>query len=119
MEPTRWWVEGELPGDAWEWSRPRVLGDALRYCGGRTPTHPGKYGFVGAEVTPEHFCELDGPAVEEAQRLGAGGLLECLVCGTPIFVPPLTCLGRVEEEIDGGVFHADQLLRDRARRGDS
>lgn len=72
--------------------------NALRYAGGTDGTRPGKYGFQGAEVTPEHFCQLDGDAYEWCSRIPAGGLAYCLVCGIPIFIPPQTCLERIDHE---------------------
>lgn len=50
--------------------------------------------------------ELDADAFVAAERHPAGGVLPCVLCGQAVFVPPATCLERVEDdldEIDGGI----------------
>lgn len=92
-----------------------LLGNALRFCGGTDGRHPGAYGFTGKATAAEHFCQIDGDAYTFCARSSpGGGLTECLVCGTPIFVPPETCLERLQDldaELIVDVASGDRIAR--------
>lgn len=90
------------------------LDNALRFCGGIDPTlnaphssrvFQGKY----TGIDPDHFCELDGESYRWCARQPAGGLTYCVRCHIPIFVPPETCLERLEPDAAHTLHHASDL----------
>lgn len=59
--------------------------------------------------TDHEHHELDGAGVRWLQRLPGGGVAWCLHCDWPIFVPPETCVERLDVEEISGTFHFDDL----------
>lgn len=55
--------------------------------------------------------ELAGPGVRWIQRLPGGGVAWCLHCGYPVFVPPETCVERIDLDEIEGTFHFSDLTR--------
>lgn len=95
------WPGLDLP-EGFGRSAPELLDAALRDPVGSYVDH----------FHPAGVCELEAYGVEEARELLAGGVVGCIHCGRPVFIPP-----RTSSRYDGGAdieatFDAAELRDD-------
>lgn len=52
---------------------------------------------------PRHRCTVDAAAVDHIRRQPGGGVVICAECPRAIFIPPATCLERIEYDAEATI----------------